>query len=148
MATMERETEDRIDRLIKAERRGVWLALIVMLALAAALILTGEAQRMLLTTVVPIGIVFGVAWVSRGTGKAAAKTTAEERELVTRDESRVSAIGQAYKWAFFLMLGELAAMGFMGAVMGTDWSGQMVAVLALATGAIGFLACFLLFDRI
>ncbi|MDE2156716.1 MAG: hypothetical protein KGJ32_12600 [Xanthomonadaceae bacterium] len=144
---MKSETRDQTDRLIKTERRGVWLALLVALALAASFVFAGETRRTLLAVVIPIGIAFGAIWVNRGMGKVAAKVTSEERELVAHDELRVAAISRAYKWAFFLMLGELAALGFTTATMGVDLSGQMVAVLAVATGAIGFLACFLLFDR-
>jgi hypothetical protein len=144
---MKIETEGQTDRLIKTERRGIWLALIVVLALTAALVFAGETRRLLLTEVVPFCIVFGAIWINRGTGGAATKPSSEYRALVTHDELRLAAISRAYKWAFLLMLGELSAFCLMSAIVGVDLSGQMVAVLAVAAGAIGFLACFLLFDR-
>lgn len=144
---MKNQTEDQTDRLIRAERRGIWLALIVVLTLTAALVFAGETRRLLLTEVVPLCIVFGAIWINRGTRGVAAKAIQEHRELVTHDELRLAAISRAYKWAFLLMLGELSAFCLMSATVGVDLSGQMVAVLAVAAGAIGFLACFLLFDR-
>ncbi|MEO6800431.1 MAG: hypothetical protein ABI178_10890 [Rhodanobacter sp.] len=144
---MKNETEGQTDRLIKTERRGIWLALMVVLALTAALVFAGETRRLLLTEVVPLCIVFGAIWINRGTGGVAAKTSTEHRELVTHDELRLATISRAYKWAFFLILGELTAYCLLGATAGIDLPGQMVAVLAMASGAIGFLACSLLFDR-
>jgi hypothetical protein len=147
MPTMKNETEDQTDRLIKAERRGIWLALIVVLALTAAFVFAGETRRLLLTEAVPLCIVFGAVWINRSAGGVAAKTSSEHRELVTHDELRLAAISRAYKWAFLLMLGELGAFCLVSAAVGIDLPGQMVAALAVAAGAIGFLACFLLFDR-
>jgi len=147
IATMKNQTEDQTDRLIKTERRGIWLALIVVLALAAALVFAGETRRLLLTEVVPLCIVFGAIWINRGTGGVTAKVKSEHRELIAHDELRQAAISRAYKWAFLLMLGELSAFCLMSAIAGVDLPGQLVAVLAMAAGAIGFLACFLLFDR-
>ena len=144
---MKNETEDQTDRWIKTERRGIWLALIVAIALTAALVAASETRRALLTVVVPIGIVLGAIWVNRGTGAGAAKPSLERRELVTHDESRLAAISRATKWAFFLMLGELSIFCLMSATSGLDLPGQMVAALAVASGAIAFLVAFLLFDR-
>jgi hypothetical protein len=144
---MKNETEHQSDRLIKSERRGIWVALIVVLALTAAFVLAGETRQLLLTAVVPLCIVFGAIWINRGKGGAATKMSLEHRKLIAHDESRLVAISRAYKCAFFLMLGGLSAYCLASVTTGGDLPGQMVAVLAVVTGAIGFLACFLLFDR-
>jgi hypothetical protein len=144
---MKSETEDQTDRLIKSERRGIWVALMVVLALTAAFAFAGETRRVLMAEVVPFGIIFGAIWINRGKRAGAGKTTSKHRELVSHDELRLSAISRSYKWAFLLMLGELSAFCVVSAATGSDLPGQMVALLAVVAGAIGFLACFLLFDR-
>jgi hypothetical protein len=144
---MKNETEDQTDRLIKSERRGIWVALMVVRALTAAFAFAGETRRVLMSEVVPFCIMFGAIWINRGKRAGAGKTSSKHRELVSHDELRLSAISRSYKWAFLLMLGELSAFCVVSAATGSDLPGQMVALLAVVAGAIGFLACFLLFDR-
>ncbi|MDA3876280.1 MAG: hypothetical protein PF483_04250 [Halothiobacillus sp.] len=144
---MKNRKQDQTDHLIKTERRGIWFALIVVLVLTAALVAASETRRALLTVVVPIGIAFGAIWVARGSRGVAAKAGPEHRKLVTHDELRLAAISRAYKWAFFLMLGELTAFCLVSVTAAVHLPGQMVAALAVASGAFAFLASFLVFDR-
>jgi len=146
---MKDETEDQTEGLIKIERRGIWLCLIVVFALTAMLV-ASEMRRGGLPMVSPlfvILIVLGAAWVNRGSRDASTNASLERRELVTHDELRLAAVSRAYKWAFFLMLGGLTIFCFLSATAGVTLPAQTVAALAIATGVIAFLACFLLFDR-
>ena len=138
--------DDQTDKLVKNERRGVWLALVVVLVLAAAPVLGSDTRRALLL-VLPIGIVFAVIWLGQQRTRGTKHAVGERREAVMNDELRQSAIPRASQWAFFTVLGALAAFCLVRMVVSITLSGQILAALTVALGAIVFLALFLLFDR-
>ncbi|EIL99927.1 hypothetical protein [Rhodanobacter thiooxydans] len=63
------------------------------------------------------------------------------------DELRQAAIAHAYKWAFFTVIGALAAFCLSSIFVTISISGQMMAALTIALAATVFLAIFLLLDR-
>ncbi|WP_426702836.1 hypothetical protein ACPPVV_07545 [Rhodanobacter sp. Col0626] len=141
-----RNIDDQTDRLVRNERRGVWLALVVVLALAATLALGSDTRRALLLALA-IGIVFAVTCLSQQRLRGPKEALRARHEVVLHDELRQAAITHAYKWAFFAVLGALASFCLMSTVMTIALPGQMVAALTVALGATAFLAVFLLHDR-
>lgn len=140
------DIHDHIDKLTRNERRGAWLALVVVLALAATLVLGSDSRRVLMQ-VLAIGIVFAVAWLTRQRSRGTKDAVRATREVVMHDEWRQVAMSHAYKWAFFAVLGALALFCQLGTAMPIALPGQMMAALAIALGAGIFLAVFLLYDR-
>lgn len=148
---MANEESGKAEGWIKNERRGVWLALIVVLALAVTMLFDPDTRRALLTSW-GIGIVAAVAWL----GSRRSRSTRQTREAVLHDELRKTAIDRACKGSFFTVLGALAAFcvlstlvtfGAFGSMATLSVSGVMVAPLALVLAVTVFLALFLLFDR-
>jgi hypothetical protein len=137
--------DDQVEKLARNERRGIWTALVVVLALAATAILQDDTRRALLTALA-IGVVFAVTWLGQQRVRGAKKALRATREVVLRDEWRQAAIALAYKWAFFAMLGTLVAFCLLSVFVPIDLSGQMVATLTVALGTCAFLTVFLLRD--
>ncbi len=137
---------DPTDKLVKNERHGVWLALVVVLILAATLVLGSDTRRALLLALA-IGVVFAVTWLGQRRTRGTKHSLDERRKVVVTDELRQAAIARACQGAFFTLLGALAAFCVASMVVTITLSGQMLAALTVALGAIVFLALFLLFDR-
>jgi O-antigen ligase len=144
-ATMQ-DTDNQTDQLVRNERRGVWLALVVVLVLAATLVLGSDTRRALLLALA-IGIVFAVTWLSQQRTRGMKGAIREKRDAVMHDELRQAAITHAYKWAFFTVLGALASFCLLSTVVSISVSGQLVAALTVALAVIAFLMVFLLLDR-
>jgi hypothetical protein len=140
------DIDDHTHKLAGNERRGIWLALVVVLVLAATLVLGSDTRRALLRALA-IGIVFAVIWLGQQRSRGTKSATRAIREVVMHDEWRQVAIGKAYKWAFFAVLGALAMFCLLSTVMTIVLSGQMMAALTVALGVSVFLAVFLLYDR-
>ena len=138
--------DDQTAKLIKNERRGVWLALLIVLALAASLILDSEARRSFLS-VLAIGIIFAVTWLNQQRTRGTKKTLREKREVVLHDELRQLALARAYQWAFFTLLGVLISFCLLSTVIAFGLSAQTVAAVTVALGVSVFLGAFLTFDR-
>ncbi|HEY8587847.1 MAG TPA: hypothetical protein VIL60_14135 [Rhodanobacter sp.] len=141
-----RDTDNQTDKLVRNERHGVWLALLVVVALAATLVLASETRRALLLALA-ISIVFAVTWLAQQRTRGTKNTLREKRDIVMSDELRQAAIAKAYKWAFFAVLGTLATFCLVSTAVAISASGQMVAALSIALAVSAFLASFLLFDR-
>lgn len=135
------------DHLVRNERRGVWLALFVILTLGATLLLGTDTRRALLTGMV-VTIVFSVTWLSQAAGRGLRAERRKNRDAVMHDELRGTALAAAYKGAFFSVLGALAAFCLLSTVMTVDLPAAMVCALTIVLGASVFLALFLLLDRV
>lgn len=137
---------DRTDKLIKNERRGVWLALLVVLALAATLVLGSDTRGALLHALA-ISIVFAVTWLGQQRARGILAERQASQHAVMHDELRQRAIFRACQTAFFTMLGALATFCVLSTVIAIDLPGQMLAALAIALGITTFLGAFLVHDR-
>lgn len=144
--TAMQDTDTQVNKLIRNERRGVWLALAVVLVLAATLVFGNDTRRALLLAL-SIAIVFIVTWLAQQRTRGTTGALRQQRDAVTHDELRQAAIAHAYQWAFVVVLGALALFCLISRVMAINLPGQMVAALAIALGATAFLAIFLLRDR-
>lgn len=140
------DADNQTDQLIKNERRGVWFALAVVLALAATLLFGSDTRRALLLALA-IGIVFVVIWLGQQRMRGTRNAIREKRNAVMHDELRHTAISRAYQWAFFATVGALASFCLLSTVVTISVPGQMVAALTIALAVTAFLALFLLFDR-
>lgn len=138
--------DDATNRLVKNERRGVWLALLVVMALAASLVMDIDTRRAFLMGL-GVAIVFAVLWLSQSGGRRRRGEIRENRDAVMYDELRSVAMAAAYKWAFFAVVAALATFCLLTAVMVIDLSAAMLAALTIAFGASIFLGVFLFFDR-
>lgn len=110
-----REHDDTTSALVKNERRGIWLALVVVMVLATTLFVDNETRRALLTGLA-VALVFTVTWLGQ---KAAGRTRSnlgESRKAVMQDEWRLAALGKACKWAFVAVLAGLSAVCMTSAV--------------------------------
>lgn len=135
--------DNTTDKLVRNERRGIWLALTVVLTLASTLVLGSDTRRALLAAMA-IAIVFAVTWLAQTRTRFARK---HDREVVTHDELRQTALAHAYRWAFLVVLAALAGFCLSSTVVAFDLSAQMLAALTVTLGVSAFLALFLLFDR-
>ncbi len=139
----DKDNNSATDKLVQNERRGVWLALIVVLALSSTLVSGSDTRRALLTGMA-VAIVFAVIWLVQSRVRNLQK---HHRGAVLQDELRQAALARAYRAAFFIVLAALAAFCVLSSVLAFDLSSQMLAALAVALGASAFLVLFLLFDR-
>lgn len=130
-------------KLVRNERRGIWLALAVVLALVSTLVMGGDTRHALLTALA-IAIVFAVTWLAQSRTRGARQ---RDRVAVMHDELRRAALARAYCLAFFVMLALLSAYCLASTVLVFALSAQMLAALTVALGVSAFLALFLLFDR-
>lgn len=140
------DTDNPADKLVRNERRGVWFALLVVIALAATLLVGADTQRALMLALA-ISIVFGVIWLQQQRMRGSRKTLRETRDVVMHDELRQTAIAHAYRWAFFAVLAALAGFCLLSSIMDINVTGQLVAALGIALAVTAFLVAFLLFDR-
>lgn len=135
------------DRLIRNERRGVWMALLVVMALGATLLLGSDTRRGLLIGLA-VAIVFAVAWVGQTARCDRHAGIAQSREAVMHDELRAAALASAYKGAFFTVIGAQAFFCVLSTVIAVSLSAAMVCALTIVLGASLFLALFLFLDRV
>ncbi|MEO8998707.1 MAG: hypothetical protein ABI227_12725 [Rhodanobacter sp.] len=147
---MKTEPLDLTDHLIRRERRGIWLALgvIVVLGVGAVMQVLGYDTHLThYMTLAALAIVIGVVsvgatgpiWRNRGLAK--------KREAVRSDEFRRAAIDRACRHAFIV---SMAAMSLYAAVS-EYWPLHVLpsAIIAafVVLGVIVFLATFLVLDR-
>ncbi len=143
---MHENRDDLTSRLVKNERRGVWLALAVVMALATTLAVDSDTRRALLTGLAVV-IVFAVTWLGQKAARSSRGNSGESRKAVMQDEWRLAALASAYKWAFVAVIAALSAFCMTSAITSVEISASMLAALIVALGVTVFLGFFLLFDR-
>lgn len=145
---METEPLDLTDHLIRRERRGIWLALAVIVVLGMGAVMQVLGYDTHLThymTLAAMAIVIGL--VSVGVmGSLWKGKLAEKRQAVRSDEFRRAAIDRACRHAFIVTM---AAMSLYAAVseywpLGVLPSAIIAAFVVL--GVITFLGSFLVLD--
>lgn len=143
---MTENEDDLTSKVVQNERRGIWLALAVVLVLAATLVVDIDTRRALLTGLA-VAIVFAVAWLAQAAARKNRNRTEQSRKAVMEDEWRLAALAGAYKWAFVAVLAILSTFCIISALTTVDISASMLAALTVALGVSVFLCLFLLFDR-
>jgi hypothetical protein len=141
------ENEDvNTSGLVKNERRGIWLALVVVMILATTLVVDSDTRRALLTGLA-VAIVFAVTWLGQKAARRTSGNSSESRRSMMQDEWRLAALARAYKWAFVAVLATLSGFCIASALTSIEISASMLAALVVAMGVTVFLGFFLLFDR-
>ncbi|MDG2536414.1 hypothetical protein P5Y53_01915 [Dyella jiangningensis] len=151
---MSRHTHSQIDRMIRLERRGIWLCLMVILLLGAVVLLAGathdptlaQLARWIMSIIIPLAIVFGAVWVNRAQDGSAPESK-ENREAIVHDELRQVATYKAFRAGFFAMLCALAVFCLLSFVTTLIWSAGLLAATTITLGIAVFLGSFLFYDR-
>ena len=147
-------SEDRSDRLVRHERRGLWLCLLVVVLLGVVALLAGmssdpakmrNAERLM--TLIPMVIIFGAIWVNRLQHSAKPAQIKEHRRAMLNDELRLVASQHAFRAGFLSMLGAQALFCLLSFVMTLSWSAGLLAATTVALGTVVFLGVFLFYDR-
>jgi O-antigen ligase len=144
---MHENEDDTANSLVKNERRGVWLALVVIMILATTLVVDSDTRRALLTGLA-VALVFAVTWLGQKAVRKSPDNSGESRKAVMQDEWRLAALARSYKWAFVAVLAALSAFCITSAITSIDISASMLAALIVALAVTVFLGFFLLFDRV
>lgn len=145
---------DQTDRLIRHERRGIWLALIVILLLGTVVLLAGTTRdpalarlaQWTMSTVIPMTIVFGAIWVNRLQSGPASESR-EKREAIFDDELRHIATYKAFRAGFVAMLCAQVTLCALSSTVMLTWSAGLLAAATIALGIAVFLGSFLFYDR-
>ena len=147
-------SDERSDRLVRHERRGLWLCLLVIVLLGVVALLAGMssdpaktryAERLM--TLIPIVIIFGAIWVNRlqsGTKPAQIK---QQQRAMLNDELRLVASQHAFRAGFLSMLGAQALFCLLSFVMTLSWSAGLLAATTVTLGTAVFIGVFLFYDR-
>lgn len=148
---MTKEPLDATDALIRRERRGIWLALIVIAILAAAAIMEAHgpfrtAGRIL--TLTAIAIPLGILLLSAGRGsRARGDALAASREAIRHDESRRAAIDRASRYGFIGTLIPMSAYALLSQNWPLPVLPSMLLMGFVVLGVVVFLLTFLIVDR-
>jgi lysylphosphatidylglycerol synthetase-like protein (DUF2156 family) len=151
---MSHPTDDQTDRMIRLERRGIWLALVVIVLLGAVVLLAGETHdpalarvaQWIMSTVIPMTIVLGAVWVNRLQNGSASESK-NKREAILDDELRHIAAFKAFRAGFLVMLGTQAIFCLLSSTAMLAWSAGLLAAITITFGIAVFLGCFLFYDR-
>ncbi|WP_250622869.1 hypothetical protein [Pinirhizobacter soli] len=146
--------DERSDRLVRHERRGLWLSLMVIVLLGVVALVAGMssdptkmryAERLM--TLIPMVIIFGAIWVNRLQHSAKPAQIKEHKRAMFNDELRLVASQHAFRAGFVTMLGAQALFCLLSFVMTLSWSAGLLAALTVALGTVVFLGVFLFYDR-
>lgn len=147
-------THDQTDRMIRLERRGIWLALVVILMLGAVILIGGASRdpsfarlaRWIMSTVIPMTIVFGAVWVNR-LQSSAASGSKEKRAAIRDDELRHAAMHKSFRAGFWAMLCMQAISCLLSSTAMLAWPAGLLAAATMTLGICVFLGSFLFYDR-
>src|ERR1700754_2945370 len=151
---MTQHPDNQGDRLVRHERRGLWLSLAVIVLLALGAVFVGmssdpagsrTAERLM--TLVPMVIIFGAIWVNRLQPRAKTAQLKEQRRAMLGDELRLIASQHAFRAGFLSMLGAQALFCLLSFVMTLSWTAGMLSAATVALGTVVFLGVFLFYDR-
>jgi hypothetical protein len=149
-----RNSDEQGDRLVRLERRGLWLSLLVMVLLGAVALLAGlssdpakalYAERLM--TLIPMVIIFGAIWVNRLQHGAKPAEVKEQQRAMLNDELRLIATQYAFRAGFLAMLGALALFCLLSFVVTLSWSAGLLAAATVTLGTAVFIGVFLFYDR-
>lgn len=142
------------DAFVRFGRRGLWLALIVLAVLGVYAVLTNAlpdshpahyaGKWMML---LPITIVFAIAWLRSSLHGKNAHAANEPMRAVLQDELRQTSMQKAFRAAFWAMLLCQPLLGFVFVWMPLAAAPQIMASVTVVLGTCVFLGAVLLHDR-
>jgi len=140
--------------MIRLERRGIWLALAVILLLGAVILIAGASNdpslarpaRWIMSTVIPMTVVFGAVWVNRLQNGSASESK-EKREAILDDELRHAAMHKAFRAGFLAVLCMQAIVCMLSSTAMLAWPAGLLAAATMTLGIAVFLGSFLFYDR-
>lgn len=144
---METEPLDVTDQLVRRERRGIWLALgvIVILGVGALLQVLGYDTRLThYMTLAGMIIVIGV--IATGAMRRHDKL-AESRRAVRADEFRRAAIDRACRHAFVVTMSAMSLYAALSEYWPLPVLPSAIIAVFVVLGVMVFLGAFLLLDR-
>jgi len=153
-SVINQNSDERSDRLVRHERRGLWLCLLVIVLLGVVALLAGMssdpaktryAERLM--TLIPIVIFFGAIWVNRLHPGAKPAQMKEQQRAMLNDELRLVASQHAFKAGFLSMLGAQALFCLLSFVLTLSWSAGLLAATTVTLGTAVFIGVFLFYDR-
>lgn len=147
-------TPDQTDVLVRLSRRSLWLALGVILLLAA----TGAAQLAFpesalaaaaakLSMLLPLAIVIAAAALRRTAGGASLSPSNPALQAVRNDELRQFALNRAWRNGFIAVLLLQGPLALLLTATAPDNAVALMAGASVVTGAVVMLACLLYYDR-
>lgn len=147
---METEPLDVTDQLVRRERRGIWLALgvIVILGVGALLQVLGyDTQLTHYMTLAGMIIVIGVIGVSATGAMRRHDKFAESRRAVRADEFRRAAIDRACRHAFVVIMSTMSLYAALSEYWPLPVLPSAIIAVFVVLGVMVFLGAFLLLDR-
>ena len=151
---MKHDAPDATEALTRFARRGLWLALLLILLLGIYAVLANafpesSAARhgAWLMSLLPIAIFFAIVWLRSSLRRENAHAANPAMHAVLHDELRQISMHKAFRAAFFSVLLCQPIMGFTLAWMPLPAGAQIMATVTIVVGACVFLATFLLCDR-
>jgi hypothetical protein len=151
---MSRPAHDQTDQMIRLERRGIWLCLVIIVLLGAEVLLASATRnpelarlaRWIMSVVIPMTVVFGAVWVNR-LRRGHASESKESRAAILHDELRLVATYKAFRAGFLAMLCALVMFCLLSSVALLVWPSGLLAAVTLTLGLTVFLGSFLFYDR-
>ena len=150
---MKHDALDATETLTRFARRGLWLALLLILLLGVYALTNVFPQSRAahyggwLMSLLPITIVFAIVWLRSSLRGENAHAANAVMHAVLHDELRQISLHKAYRAAFFGMLLCQPILGFALAWMPLPAAPQIMATVTVLVGASVFLLTFLLCDR-
>ena len=151
---MKHDALDATETLTRFARRGLWLALLLILLLGIYAVVANAFPESRaahyggrLMSLLPIAIVFAIVWLRSSLRGANAHAANPPMHAVLHDELRQLSMHKAYRAAFFGMLLCQPILGFTLAWMPLPATPQIMATVTVAVGTCVFLATFLLCDQ-
>ncbi len=151
---MKRNALDATDTLTRFARRCLWLALLLVLPLGGYAVLANAFPQSTafqhagkLMSLLPIAIIFAIAWLASSRRGQPASGTNPAMRAVMNDELRHASMHKAYRFAFFGMLLCQPLLGVTLLWMPLAAAPQVMSTATVVVGVTVFLTTFLFCDR-
>lgn len=151
---MKHDALNATETLTRFARRGLWLALLLILLLGVYAVLTNIFPQSSAAdyggwsmSLLPVAIVLAIVWLRSSLRGENANAANAPMHAVLHDELRLISMHKAYRAAFFSMLLCQPILGFTLVWMPLPATPQIMATVTVLVGACVFLTTFLLCDR-
>ena len=138
------------DQLIQRERRGIWLALLVMIVLGSGAVAETSGYDSFVTrymSLCAVLIALGIVVVASSRLLRQGTRVAAHRRTVRSDESRTQAIDKACRYSLSITLVSMAVYAILSQALPVVLLPSALIALFVVLGVVTFLAAFLWLDR-